>query len=373
MLHHDNVGYNFLEQDNLFLNNKYPKHLQFLQNALSKHDPQKHLGFDIFLDYRGVKVIGAYFWLKDRKLALIAKQDASEAFKPIDVLGKRIFVFVICVAIIVFCISYIFIGRITRLLQTLLQGAEAIGNGDLDFRIETTSMSEFGTLSNAFDQMAENLKLISISRDEKDVLLTEIYHRVKNNMQVIVSLLNLQADKVEDKRFSAMLQESQNRIKAMSLVHEKLYQSKDLANIDFGDYVKTFVDSLAMSHGIDPGSISFITDIEDVYLDLENAIPCGLIINELVSNCVKYAFPDEKTGEIRITLNKVDEEDLALTIKDNGTGLPENFDINTIKTLGLNIAKTIVEHQLDGTIYIDKTEGTSFHILFKRLQYKARL
>ena len=216
-------------------------------------------------------------------------------------------------------------------------------------------------------------KQIKASLKEKEVLFSEIHHRVKNNMQIIISLLSLQGEKVIEKRFSDMFKESQNRIEAMALVHERLYQSSDLANIDFGEYVKSFADTLAISYGAGSGNISINTQINDISFDLENAVPCGLIINELVSNSLKYAFPDDREGEIRITLDSINEEDLELIIKDNGIGLPENFDFNSIDTLGLDLTKTIVEHQLDGTIKIERAKGTAFHIIFKRQKYKARV
>lgn len=216
-------------------------------------------------------------------------------------------------------------------------------------------------------------KKIKASLKEKNVLFSEIHHRVKNNMQVVVSLLSLQAEKISEKRIFDMFKESQSRIEAMAMVHEKMYLTSDLANIDFGEYVKSFVNSLAVSYGIGSDEITIHTNIKEITFDLDNAIPCALIINELVSNCLKYAFPDERTGEIRITLNEINEEEFELIVKDNGTGLPENFNFDDITTLGLHLTKTIVEHQLDGKIEIDKTGGTGFHILFKRQKYKARM
>ncbi len=330
-------------------------------------------GVDLFFDYRNVQVLGAYLWLEDRKLALIVKQDASEAFAPISILRNKILAIVISVAVLVFWVSFLFAGRITKPLQKLVEGASAIGHGNLDYRIKTQVQDEIGVLSHAFDDMAKNLKALSISRDEKEVLLREIHHRVKNNMQVIVSLLSLQAEKVKEEKFTRMLKESQNRINAMSLVHEKLYKSHDLANIDFGEYVKSFVDTLAVSHGIGAGKVAINTRIEDISFDLENAIPCGLVINELVSNSLKYAFPGDRKGEVQVILNSINKKDLELIIKDNGIGLSKNFDFDNIETLGLSLTRTIVEHQLDGEIEIDRTNGTAFCITFKRQKYKARI
>jgi len=279
-------------------------------------------------------------------------------------------------------------------LSKLEQSTKFIAEGDLNTKIDTTSSDEIGKLAKSFSRMIKSIKSITASRDalddeirerehaqemikttlgEKEVLLREIHHRVKNNMQVIVSLLSLQEQKAKNKKFSAMFKESQNRINAMSLVHEKLYRSRNLADIDFGQYVKSFIDTLSESYDIGVNKILITTKIENISFDLENAIPCGLIINELVSNALKYAFPDGREGKIKITLNSITEEDLELIVKDNGIGLPKEFDINNIDTLGLELTKSIVEHQLDGEIKIDQLNGTLFHIIFKHQKYKTRI
>ena len=216
-------------------------------------------------------------------------------------------------------------------------------------------------------------KQVKASLKEKEVLLREIHHRVKNNMQVIISLLKLQSSKVKDKQYADMLKESQNRIKSMSLIHEKFYQSKDFADIDFGEYVKSLVNVLIASHGVDTNKIRFNVDVKDVVFDLENAIPCGLIVHELVSNSLKHAFPDDREGEVKITLYPANEEELELTFSDDGIGIPEDLDFDNMETLGLDLTKDIVEHQLDGKIELDRTKGTTFHVLFKVEKYKVRI
>lgn len=279
-------------------------------------------------------------------------------------------------------------------LSRLERSTKMIAGGDFDAMIDTSANDEIGKLAQSFSQMIHSIKSITASRDalnyeiderkkaeariseslkEKEVLLSEIHHRVKNNMQVIVSLLSLQAGKIDSEPISLMFKECQNRIKAMSLVHEKLYQSTDLANIDFDEYTKSFVDTLARSHGIGPGRIKIITDLDDIALDLENAIPCGLIINELVSNSLKYAFPDGRDGEIRISMSAGDDDSLELIVADNGIGMPPGFDFENTSTLGLDLTKTIVEHQLDGEMAVENGNGTRFIMSLKRQQYKARL
>ena len=197
------------------------------------------------------------------------------------------------------------------------------------------------------------------------MLLREIHHRVKNNMQVISSLLRLQSDKVKDQQYAEMLKESQERIKSMALIHEKLYQSKDLAKIDFSGYITSLINSLFRSYGIDTGRIETKLNVEDVSLGLDHAIPCGLIINELVSNSLKYAFPEDRKGEISVTLRSVTENEIELIVSDDGIGIPEDLDIRNTDSLGLELVAILAEDQLKGKIDLDRTGGTTFRILFK--------
>ncbi len=214
---------------------------------------------------------------------------------------------------------------------------------------------------------------VKASLKEKEVLLREIHHRVKNNMQVIISLLNLQADKIENKKYADMLKESQNRILSMAIVHEQLYQSKDFANIDFGEYVKSFVNGLFVSYGVDTNKVKLNVEIKDVLFDLENAIPCGLIINELVSNSLKHAFPQQGEGNISIILQSVNEDELELTVSDDGVGIPEDLDIEQTDTMGFLVVKVLTERQLSGKIELNRTQGTKFNVKIKKAVYKPRI
>ena len=207
---------------------------------------------------------------------------------------------------------------------------------------------------------------IKVSLKEKVVLLQEIHHRVKNNMQVIISLLKLQSDKIKDKQYVDMFKDSQDRIKSMALIHEQLYQTENFADIDFGKYVKSFANGLFVSYGVDTNKVSLNIDIKDVSIDLQNAIPCGLIINELVSNSLKYAFPNERGGNINISLHSTGENELNLIISDDGVGIPEDLDIEQTDTMGLHLVKVLAENQLDAKIDLDRTDGTKFHFLLKK-------
>ncbi len=159
----------------------------------------------------------------------------------------------------------------------------------------------------------------------------------------------------------------------MALIHEKLYQSKDFANIDFNQYVKSLVNELFISHGVDSNKIRNKIEIEDVSLDLENAIPCGLIINEVVSNAIKYAFPKDREGEIKISLRSVNEDQIELIIGDDGIGISKDVDIRDTESLGLHIIERLVDYQLGGEIELNRTNGTEYHIKFKRQLYKKRI
>ena len=212
---------------------------------------------------------------------------------------------------------------------------------------------------------------IKASLKDKEVLLKEVHHRVKNNMQIISSLLNLQINYLNDEDAIDILKESQNRVKSMAIIHEKLYLSKDLTQINFADYIQNLVSNLFYSYNIKKSQIKPIFKIEDINLNIDTAIPCGLIINELISNCLKYAFPNQMKGEIVIKLKSV-ENKFDLVICDNGIGLPENIDINNLKTLGILLVKSLTE-QLDGKISINRKNGTQFKITFKKIEYDERI
>ena len=203
------------------------------------------------------------------------------------------------------------------------------------------------------------------SLEEKEVLLKEIHHRVKNNMQIVSSLLDHQTQYIKDKNVIEIFAESQNRIASMALVHEKLYQSKDLAKIDFHDYINDLVANLFQSYVENSGKIKLNMNIENIQLDIDLAIPCGLIINELVTNSLKYAFPDGRNGEIKIVFRKTDENMLELVISDNGIGIPLDLDFRKTGSLGLHLVTILAENQLHGKINLNRNEGTEFRIEFK--------
>jgi len=212
---------------------------------------------------------------------------------------------------------------------------------------------------------------IKASLREKEVLLKEVHHRVKNNLQIISSLLSLQSQHIKDKESLAMFQESQNRVQSMSLIHEKLYQSKDLSRIDMNEYTKDLTTSLFRSYADRAAAIKLKTKIADLSLDITTAIPYGLIINELTSNALKHGFPDGREGEITIAMHPVNNK-IELVISDTGIGFPEEIDFGNTTTLGIQLVITLVE-QLEGTIELDRRAGSAFTICFEKLTYKKRI
>jgi PAS domain S-box-containing protein len=199
---------------------------------------------------------------------------------------------------------------------------------------------------------------------EKEVLLKEVHHRVKNNMQVISSILNLQSSYISDETALAILRESQDRIKSMSFVHESLYQSKTLSEVNFSEYIQNISRNLFHSYSRPAGGIALRFDLEEVFLNLDTSIPCGLIINELVSNSLKYAFQGREKGVVVISFSKLADGKLKLIVADDGIGLPEGFDIENAESLGLQLVTTLVT-QISGKMEIDRTNGTCFNIVFK--------
>ncbi|MGB8951747.1 MAG: PAS domain S-box protein [Candidatus Aminicenantales bacterium] len=210
------------------------------------------------------------------------------------------------------------------------------------------------------------------SLKEKEVLLREIHHRVKNNMQVISSLLRLQAEQISDANFREMLNASQSRIRSMALVHEKLYKSKDLSHINFFDYIQSLAAHLFQFNQVRQDLIQLKINVGNVFLDIQTAIPCGLIINELISNSLKHAFPGVQNGEIVVELHPLEEHMFRMAVRDNGVGLPKDMDIRNPKYFGLQIVIMLVE-QLEGSVEVQREGGTTFKIVFKELKYKSRL
>lgn len=296
---------------------------------------------------------------------------------------------------------------LTSHLRDLRSTTQKISDsGDLENRAEIAGPDEVRTLAASFNVMIDKLKesrdllevriaertaelrkvnaqlqeelaermhaeeRIGAALREKEILLKEIHHRVKNNLQIVASMLQLQLGYIEDKRARMLFQESQRRVESMSLIHEKLYRTEDLARIDFGDYVDGLVNNLVALNTGGSKRVGIESAIEGILLDVNNAIPCGLIINELVTNALRHAFPEGRSGKIDISMNRDDAGKVALVVGDNGIGFPEDTDFRNTRSLGMQLVISLV-NQLGGMIELDRTEGTSFRIAFMAKEKKG--
>jgi two-component sensor histidine kinase/ligand-binding sensor domain-containing protein len=221
-------------------------------------------------------------------------------------------------------------------------------------------------------ELAEVNETLRVSLTEKEVLLKEIHHRVRNNLQIVSSLLNLQSEHVADVPTLSALRESQDRVRAMAQIHEKLYQSEGLSRIDVADYIRSMASSLFTSYGVRGDLITLKLEVDDVKLGLDTAIPCGLIINELISNALKHAFPNGRAGEVRVELRSSGDGRLLLRVSDDGIGVPDGFDPRRSRSLGLQLVQALTD-QLDGTVEIRRDGGSVFEVRFQEIKYKERI
>jgi two-component sensor histidine kinase/HAMP domain-containing protein len=305
-------------------------------------------------------------------------------------------------SILVYIIGFYFTKPLTQMVKTV----NKIRDGDYSQRAEVRSNDEVGYLASSFNEMVEKIaaqtmemevinkelearvvnrtvelertlrslqreneikkkaeKEISKSLEEKEVLLKEIHHRVKNNLQIVSSLFFFQSKKITDPQTLEMFREGQNRVKSMALIHERLYQSGDLANINFKEYVKKLINFLLQSYGVNQSKIKLKTNIADIELAVDTAVPCGLIINELISNSLKHGFDSEASGEIRIDMGHNENNKLILIISDNGKGIPENLNIQETDSLGLRLVNNLTI-QLNGKVEFFNRNGTTVKLIF---------
>jgi two-component sensor histidine kinase len=225
---------------------------------------------------------------------------------------------------------------------------------------------EIRTLNSVLEQrVAQRTKELDVSLKEKEVLLREIHHRVKNNLQVIISILRLQKRHITDLQIQSVLQDSESRVRSMALVHEKLYRSADLAHIDIGDYLKTLANYLFSTYSVNQKQVTFRVMLTNIELDINRAIPIGLILNELISNALKHAFPEGRSGSVAMT-GGYEGEDIVLSLQDDGIGLPVGCDWRHSPSLGMHLVMTLIE-QVHGTIDIAASEkGVHFIIRIPR-------
>ncbi len=235
--------------------------------------------------------------------------------------------------------------RAEREREALLGQFKAL-NADLEQRVQTRTAD------------------LSVALQEREVLLQEIHHRVKNNLYVIASLMEMQARLLPKGEGRHALQECQGRVHAIALIHEKLYQAKNYAEVPFADYIRGLASEIFMAAGVSPDAVSLVLAIGDVTIAVDKAIPCGLILNELISNALKHAFPDGRHGTIRVELARADSGRLRLAVADDGVGFPEGFNLRDQKSLGLRLIGTLAK-QLDATLTSSGSGGASFELTFR--------
>ncbi len=217
---------------------------------------------------------------------------------------------------------------------------------------------EITRLKNTEGQISQALK-------EKEMLLRELYHRTKNNMQVISSLVSLQSASLKDKTVLDILKDTQDRIRAMSIVHEQLYKSQDLASLDIKDYMEVLANVMVLSYQSQPEKVSLLLDIESFALPIDVVMPCGLVLNELISNSLKYAFPGDRSGAISIYMRRAAENQVEFVYADDGIGFKLPGDMKKVETLGLRLVNNLVTKQLGGTLEARSNGRTEFRIRFK--------
>ena len=243
-------------------------------------------------------------------------------------------------------------------------GIIGVANKDGGFTSRDVEIARsFGDLAAVALTYSEYEDKLAKSLQGKETLLKELNHRVKNNMQVIISLLRLQSDKIGDEQLKNYLLDTQNRIYAMSAVHETLHQSDNLSSVDLSEYLTKLSDTTFETYRTDTGNVQFSAKIKSIPVDLEKSYPIGLVINELLSNSLKYAFPDGHEGKINIT-GELEENTVKLVVSDTGVGIPQEFDWRTTDSLGLQLVRSLVEEQLQGTVELGRTEGTKWSITF---------
>lgn len=276
----------------------------------------------------------------------------------------------------------------TRLWRTITSGGEWRGelcnrkkNGELYWESVSISpvLNEMGAITH-FVAVKEDIterkradEQIRASLAEKETLLRELYHRTKNNMAVITALLALQADFIDDPRIAEAFTGAQNRIFSMALVHQKLYEAQDLSRINLMEYINDLAVLLMKSYQVSPDRLRLVSEMEPVWVLIDTAIPCGLVLNELISNALKHAFPNGREGEIRIRLRRMENREIQLSVADNGIGVPEGFDFRQDGRLGLQNIFAVGEKQLHAKVVFQANSGVMCQLQFADDFYEPRI
>jgi two-component sensor histidine kinase/HAMP domain-containing protein len=338
---------------------------------------------------------------------IVLHATAADVFARAD----RNILIMLLVTVASLLVSALIVGRLQRIVTDpvihLASVAETVSSrGDYSQRAAAGGRDELGFLTRSFNDMLTQIQIrdaqlqkltetleervhertrqlelevvertraeasLKVSLVEKEVLLKEIHHRVKNNLQIIDSLLNLQASKITDPQLGAVFSDSQGRVKSMALIHEMLYKSDGLSEINVREYVDSLCKFIMGSGSRSTGRITVVKQLDDVFLGVDVAVPCGLMINELMTNSLKYAFPGHRAGEISIVCRSVDGDMVRLTVADNGIGLPPHFDLKGTSTLGMQLVQSLIL-QLDGEAVFEGSNCVSVTITFPRVRRKS--
>jgi two-component sensor histidine kinase/HAMP domain-containing protein len=296
-----------------------------------------------------------YFWEENLK----QKKNKSEMERIVISKGINSYI----------CVGLKFQGQLIGELNFAFAENQGLAQSTLDTILEISNQVAVAIVQLSLEEkLKQHADDLQNSLREKEVLLKEIHHRVKNNLQIITSLLYLQSLKIDDEATQSIFKDSQNRVKSLALVHEKLYQSKDLARIDFSDYLKNLTNFIFTTYKTNISNLNIDYDLDEVYLSVEISVPLGLIINELLSNALKYAFvgvafDDVSEHQILLRLKTVSPNKYLLSVSDNGIGLPNDFNIDDSESLGLKLVTSLVQ-QIDGTLEVHPKDKTEFRITF---------
>ena len=321
----------------------------------------------------GDEIIGAYGVYQDITPKVVAEKKLSEAYQELYEKNRRLMRF-----------NNLTLGREQRMMQLKSEVNDVLekmgqktkyrtpveAEPDIDFTADVNGQNKGLEASlDASLNVMEDLEQKQIELDGllkvKDALLSEIHHRVKNNMQIISSLLSLQSRQVEDPYVSDLFQDAQNRIRALAILHERLYRSEDFQQIDFQQYIQDIAKTLFRSYTTGVERVNMDIQAAALSVGMGMAIPCGLILSELISNSMKHAFPGKREGNIVIKIDKAgNDRNLQLTFKDDGIGFPESVDPNRPQTLGLKLIR-ILARQLKGSVEVDQSKGTEYRIQMK--------
>ena len=363
---------NMSNVNNIFTGNLSPKDII---NASNK-EPVTHL-----LDGKEAIswVIDVYKGEYENYMLLLVKTVYKEDLKSqIDSAFLKILPASIISLLLALGIGFVLFKRLFKSINILTHTAQEVKLGNRKIRTQVKGKDDIGNLASIFDSMLdsfensiksldskveEKTKELKRSLEEKEILLKEIHHRVKNNLSLTISLIKLQQEKIKDESSKKVLNDIQERIYTMELLHRKLYESTNLNLIDFKEYVQNLVENISLTYAMKK-SVKLNFDIEKIYLNVETAMPCGLILNEIITNAYKYAFKNNEYPVLNISIKKENNE-YILIIKDNGAGIKKGIDIQNSSTLGLRLINSIATLQLEGELNHSNNKGTMFKLVFK--------